>query len=441
MRVLIWASALQADILALSLRLDRDSETDLLIVAPNPEIYLKEPIAKKRPISCPILAMYASDTWSRAKEFGADVVVVDNHFPDPGLAPRLFVMWHGLGFKARGQRDLDDFYEKVRDATGFDPRSPNPHLMAQCYGEPDYLWRIDNWGMHPDNCRIIGMAYSDLLLNPPYSRKDLQSEYPSIDIVNRKTVLISFTWHYGGIFAYPTKSAGGMARSGMSIHRTRDLEFVRGLFSDIRAAGADIILCLHETHRYDPDLLAGIKAIAREAGNVEIREKKLHPDNLADLVASDVMVSNLSSFITYKYVMGDPTVHLCPTTPGRNSISLAIHRKGRLRSRSLEKNEAVWMTRPGDNGGLTTYDIWQTRMAVRTGLENADCCKKRAADWLERHVYGIDGHTTDRFVEALREFCARPLQRPPKSPLYTARRSLKKAAGRARDIAKSLMRR
>ena len=30
----------------------------------------------------------------------------------------------------------------------------------------DFRWRVENWGLHPDNCRVIGMAYSDLLLAP-----------------------------------------------------------------------------------------------------------------------------------------------------------------------------------------------------------------------------------------------------------------------------------
>jgi len=105
--------------------------------------------------------------------------------------------------------------------------------------------------------------------------------------------------------------------------------------------------------------------------------------------------------LIYQCVMGDPTVHLCPTTPGRDSIFLAIHRRGRLQPRALGRNEAVWMTQPRDNGGLTAYDLAQTKDAVREGLADPACCKVRSADWLKRHVHRIDGRSSERFAEAL----------------------------------------
>ena len=200
MRILIWATHLQTDILALTLFLDRCSDVELLVVTPNLATYLAQPIAAARPIAATMLDRDGSGMLERARGFAADIVVADNHLPPAGLAPRLFYMWHGLGWKARGRLDLGTFYRGVKRLTGVDPRQPNPAFRAQCYGPNDLRWRIDQWGLAAENCTEIGMTFSDLLLDPPYDRADLAAHY-AIDILRRPTVLLSITWHYGGVFS------------------------------------------------------------------------------------------------------------------------------------------------------------------------------------------------------------------------------------------------
>jgi len=211
-------------------------------------------------------------------------------------------------------------------------------------------------------------------------------------------------------------------------HEKHDLDFARSLFQYIREQGADIILCLHNAHRYTSSFLKGIRDIADKVGGIEIREKDKHPDNLADLIASDVMVSNLSSFITYEYVLGAPTVHICPTTPGKRSIAMAVHRHGHLKARVAHYGESLWMTSPEDNGGITAFDIFQTEEAIMKGLKDPSCCTTSSHDWLTKHVDGIDGHTCERFANALREFAARPVKVVPIQRRYQIERKLRNIA-------------
>ena len=139
-RVLIWATHLQTDILALALHLDRCRDIALMVVTPDRDIYLHEPCALARRFAAPLLDRNHPATAGLARDFAADVVVADNHVPPKGMAPRLFYMWHGMGWKARSALDLKVFYHQVRQLTGHDPRDPNPCFRAQCYGPTDRAW-------------------------------------------------------------------------------------------------------------------------------------------------------------------------------------------------------------------------------------------------------------------------------------------------------------
>ena len=194
MRVLIWATTLQADILALALHLDTCSDVELIVAAEGLEAYRRSMMARVRPLRAPLLDMNEPSTRDAIARLSPDVVVCDNHYPHFEAAPRVCSMWHGLGWKARPQADLTTFYKHIKRLTGTDPRSPNPRFLAQCYGEPDRAWRIDNWKLDPASCRTIGMAFSDLLREPPYTKAQLADSY-AIDVSARKTLLVNLTWH------------------------------------------------------------------------------------------------------------------------------------------------------------------------------------------------------------------------------------------------------
>lgn len=391
MRVLSWATTLQADAMALAQHLDR-SEHDLMVVAPHVDALRTEPIWRTRPLVCPLLDRADPDTTRRALAFGADVVVFDNHLPPLGVAPRVCSMWHGLGWKARPASDLVAFHEGIEVRTGIDPRAPNPRFLAQCYGEPDRRWRVERWGLDPSNCRVVGMPFSDLLRAPPYDRAALAPWYPELTFDGRPTVLLSFTWHYGRMLpgSWSGRADGDGARE--------DAALLRRIVDLVLSEGAQVLLSLHDRHRYDPAWLDALhEAVASQPG-VHVKHKDERPDNLADLIVADAMVTNLSSFVTYVYPSGRPSLHIVP--PARTDVRFAQVKRGKLRERR-DATAEPWMIDPLDNGGLSASTHDEVLAGIRRMLREPDCCRERAASWLARHVADVDGNACARMTDML----------------------------------------
>jgi hypothetical protein len=280
-------------------------------------------------------------------------------------------MWHGLGWKARGALDLKVFYAQVKRMIGSDPRVPGAGFMAQCYGPMDRAWRIENWRLPASACAEIGMTFSDLLLAPPYDKTAIASRY-KIDVLGRSTVMLSITWHYGGIFAAT-------------------------------------LICLHDRKRYDAEFIEAIERLAAAHPFVEVRFKDEHPDNLSDLLVADVMVSNLSSFLAYHYVLRRPSVHILPVSEETGLIERRIMLFSRFRLRAWKGTGAAWMLDPHDIGGAAATTADQAIAAVRAALDDPSLGEAATVSWLGRHVTGMDGRTAERFRDEIERFCARAL--------------------------------
>jgi hypothetical protein len=399
MRVLVWATHLQTDILAVAAYLDRSPDVDLLIVTPGAEVFLREPYARLKPFSAPVLDRDDPATHDRVMAFRADIAVADNHVPPRGYAQRLFYMWHGLGWKARSRLDLHVFYHQVQQLTGVDPRTPNSSFLAQCYGPTDQEWRVSNWGLPHSACAPVGMAFSDLLLQPPYSKQDIASEF-RIDVMRRKTVALAITWHYAGIFARQPKF-GRLAGSISSWHAYQnDLRFLRRTIELVQKRGANLLICLHDRHRYDPRFLEMVYSVAGESDMVEIRFKSEHPDNLADLLVADVMISNLSSFISYFYVLGRPAIHILPAQG--DVVERATMLFSRFRMNMRVRNGSAWMLDPRDVGGSTAANSEEALQQLKAVLHEPTSGEKATA-WLRRHVPLVDGKAAERAHHFLRQ--------------------------------------
>ncbi len=404
-RVLIWATHLQTDILALTSYLDQCPDVALLIVTPHADVFLQEPFAKARPFAAELLDRNHPDTTARVRAFKADVAVADNHIPPKGHAPRLFYMWHGMGWKARSRLDLKVFYHQVRQLTGIDPRRPNPNFMAQCYGPTDLAWRVENWGLPDSSCARIGMTFSDLLLDPPYDKQALASHY-KIDVIGRKTVLLSITWHYGGIFARPAsirRTLSGLFRRRLV--NTDDLGFLRRMIETVRSRQANLLICMHDRQRYDPNFLTSVAALADAHPFVEIRFKDEHPDNMTDLLVADVMVSNLSSFLAYHYLLRRPSVHILPAPADTIRIERMVMLLSRIRVRGWFRSEAAWMLAPSDTGGVVVIDSEEAAAAVESALDDPSSGVAATGRWLDRHIARIDGRAAARFKAYLEQLC------------------------------------
>jgi hypothetical protein len=64
------------------------------------------------------------------------------------------------------------------------------------------------------------------------------------------------------------------------------------------------------------------------------------------------------------------------------------------------------MNQPEDNGGLTACDADGALAAVDRAFAEPDCCRSRSAAWLEGHIHGRDGHTSERMAEVIEALVA-----------------------------------
>lgn len=398
-RVLIWATHFQTDILALTAYLDACPDVALLVVADDAAAFQSEPIAKALALAAPVLARSDAATMAHVRDFAADVVVADNHVPPKGVALRLFYMWHGLGWKARSKLDLAVFYRQVKRLTGIDPRRPNPRFLAQCYGPTDRAWRTAKWQLPAECCPEVGMACIALLRDPPYGKATIAAQY-AIDVVRRRTVLLSITWHSGGAF------------DGGAI----DLDLVRQLIETTADCDANLLVCLHDRHRYAAAFLDGLESLVAAAQHSELRFKNEHPDNLSDLVVADVMVSNLSSFLVYHYVSGRPAIHLVPDRQG--PVERVAMLFSRFRTRRRINAEDAWMIDPADTGGVRVSDPASAGHAVWQALDDPLAGGEASREWLARHLPGLDANAPQRIKACLETLCggAIPIGRRDVSP-------------------------
>lgn len=415
-RVIVWATHLQTDILALAAHLDTCPDVEMLIVAADTAAFRREPIARAMGLRARLVDRNDSRTRRRVRAFAAHVVVADNHVPPKGTAPRLFYMWRGLGWKARSKLDLATFYLQVRRLTGADPRRPNPRFLAQCYGPVDRDWRIGDWELPRSACVETGMAFAALLRDPPYDRATIARQF-RIDVTRRKTVLLSITWHSGGIF--PGASDGA---------------FVRDLLAAVRSRDANLLICLHDRHRYPAALLADLEALAAADPACELRFKSDHPDNLSDLLVADVMVSNLSSFLTYFYVLGRPAIHIVPEPAARlDRVTMLF---SRFRFNRRVRADAAWMIDPADTGGPRATDPQATIAATLAVLDDPAPGAVAARQWLERHVPRLDDQAPARIKQALETLCRDGAHNPRRLPVYPPKAVEPPSCG-SRDVAAS----
>ncbi|NRA37468.1 MAG: hypothetical protein HRU15_04965 [Planctomycetes bacterium] len=403
MRVLIWATSLQADVLALALFLDAHEQHELLIAATGKDIYLEQPIARTKPFRSHLIDRLADDVEGIIGAFDPEVTVVDNHFPQFKTSPFLCKMWFGLGWKAPDKKELKLYFEEVTRLTGASPEEKNPYFMAQCYGPHDMAWRIAGMHIHEDNCRIVGMPFSDVLLNPPYAREQIAEHY-TIDVMRRKTVLVNFTWHYSSTTTQNSVESNWLSRLlGRDSMDKNDEVFLRRLVESIIHEGANVLFCMHDKWRYDNAYLSIFYHLrAKYPNRVEVKHKDESPDNLMDLLVADVMVSNLSSFVTFFYFTGKPTVHLVP----RESTTKKSLKARRVSAVSELNVDGKYMTDPDDNGGITVYSRRDCVRAIIRGLREPQCCKKRSEKFIREKMPDFVGESSAAYVEALEKFVA-----------------------------------
>ncbi len=247
------------------------------------------------------------------QRFRANVVIIDDEPPDFQVAPRLLYLWHGLGmWKVKPRAEISGFPQWLSRHVG-DVRRSTPRFRAQCYGERSRGWWIMWWGFAADCCIPWGMAYSDWLLAPPYGREYARRAI-GLPAAAGPTLLLCLSWHYGSRFG----AWGDLA------------DIVSLVAASATERGGYVLLCMHDRCEYEAAALDRVGQVLRDCPNVVLRHKSEHPDNLADILAADVMISNYSSLLGFFYVTGKPSIHLDPRNSDGTMPDIMSWVSGRL---------------------------------------------------------------------------------------------------------------
>ena len=115
------------------------------------------------------------------------------------------------------------------------------------------------------------------------------------------------------------------------------------------------------------------------------------------------MISNLSSFLTYFYVLGRPAVHIVPDPAA--PIERVAMLFSRFRLRRQVRADSAWMIDPADTGGPRASDAKATIAATLAALDNPAPGAAAAKAWLKRHVPMLDECAPARIKQALEALC------------------------------------
>lgn len=385
MKILIKASTFGADLFWLTHYLDKKPDVTVKVLLSDPESFLDEGIAKKFPIKAELLKKTLKSYWFKPRNFKPDVTIMDNKLPIKALSPKGFMLWHGFGWK--GPNDVEEFSWMHRgiQTTWGNAQEPNPDFMWHCFGPWDFDHRTKISGFHPENCRIGGAASHDLLRNP-LSKEELQPYFP-FDVVNRKTVLIAPTWHYGEVFA----------------HWGNDKDLFERLFQKIEDYDSNVILRLHDSFRFDSEYVQFLEDLSERHPNVLLKFKDRNPDNLMDLMVSDILLTNYSSIANLYYATLRPTIHIYPVKNEDEEFQWLQSTLIGVRKKTVDSVKYIWKLSPEENGGLIARDFDMMLDQLEMAFSNPDCCKQKSQEFLDKYMLGADGKNCDRIFAALEE--------------------------------------
>ncbi|MGM0577789.1 MAG: CDP-glycerol glycerophosphotransferase family protein [Myxococcota bacterium] len=388
MRILVWATTFGADLLSFTRYLDRRSDTQVKVVMGDPKLYRRQGVSELFPVQADLVRRRGLHDVAGVPFFRPHVTILDNRVPLRATSPKGMVLWHGFGWK--GPNDRKEFralHMQLRRAWG-DPLSPNPDFRWQCFGPWDFEHRTEVSGFHPDNCRVLGAASHDDL-REPIPKERLQPYYP-FDVVNRKTVLLAPTWHYGEVFA----------------HWGTDADLFRRLLGHLERRGANVILRLHDSFRFERAYRRFLTRLADEHDHVMLKFKDRDPDNFLDLQVADALVTNYSSIANLYYATRRPTIHVYPVRSEDEAFQWKQYTLLGVRERTVESARYVWKLPPEDHGGMLARSFPRLVEQLDEALDDPTCCEVAAGEFLDRHMLGADGRNCERTWEALEELVA-----------------------------------
>ncbi|TNE72775.1 hypothetical protein EP331_06390 [bacterium] len=378
MNVLIYATTFGADLLSLAYYLQNKKGIKLKVSLPNVDVFKNEPINKLFPLDVELLERDWTQNLGKIKDFKPDITIMDNNIPIRKTSPKALILWHGYGWK--GPNDVEEFkwlHRNIRLSWG-DMMVPNPDITWQCFGPLDFEHRTKTSGFHEENCKILGAASHDQLINP-IEKELLQPFYP-FDVVNKKTVLLAPTWHYGEVFS----------------HWGNDETIFRELIKYLESKDTNLILRLHDSDRFDTKYVDFLNRLKSDYPNIVLKFKNQNPDNFLDLQVADVMLTNFSSIANLYYATKRPTIHIYPVASEDEAF---LHRRKTIfgqMTKQIESVKFIWKFSPEENGGLLARSFAQMMEQLETALNNPDCCVSSSQKYLDKHMLGADGKNRGR---------------------------------------------
>ncbi len=385
MKILIKATTFGADLYWLTHYLDKIPGVIVKVLLKDPEKFEEEAIFNIFPLKAELIRKKLLSYILKPAGFTPDITIMDNKLPLKAQSPKGFMLWHGFGWK--GPNDMEEFswlHRAIKTAWG-SALVPNPNFVWQCFGEWDFEHRTKVSGFHPDNCRILGAASHDLLRNP-VPKEQLQPYYP-FDIVNRKTVLIAPTWHYGEVFA----------------HWGKDKELFEALFKKIEEHDANVILRLHDSYRFDKEYVRFLEELSEKHPSVMLKFKDKNPDNLADLMASDILLTNFSSIANLFYATKRPTIHIYPVKSEDEEFYWRQSTVVGVRGKKIDSVKYIWKLPPEENGGLLAENFPMLIEQLEQAFNDPTCCEEKSQQFLDKYMLGADGKNCERIWQAIQD--------------------------------------
>jgi hypothetical protein len=385
MRICFWSTTFQSDNHALAHHLSSSQDFDVTVAMPSPERFEREAVLSLLPFRGRLLDREAAETKRILSDEPFDCVVLDNHVPSYAIAPNIYVLWHGFGWR------IDDLKTMRRELGKWvgDVTRENPRFRWHAMGRWDRQYRIDHSLLDASNVVALGSPYSDWLLpdsavRASFDRRARQPRY-SIDLA-RPVVTLGLTWHHGG-------SLG---------HWGDEETLLTTLVQHIAARGASTLLRMHDQSRYRRDYVALIERLAaRFSGSLMLKWKDSSPDSLVDLLVSDVLISNYSSLSNAFYFTGRPTIHIDPHDASAAKLQTYAMFMGMPMLRTVSGPEELWKLPPSEHGGLRAQSFPELLSQIDRALSEPGCCAVQAQSFVGRYVQTADGHSAARAAAGL----------------------------------------
>ncbi|MAL16113.1 MAG: hypothetical protein CL670_11965 [Balneola sp.] len=385
MKILIYATTFGADLLSFTKYLSDETDAEVKVLLDDVDQFKKEGIFDFWDIDVELHNSSKITLIRGIKGFEPDVTIMDNNIPLRMISPKALILWHGYGWK--GPNDEEEFKWLHRNIklTWGSMKEPNPDIKWATFGEVDFKHRTEVSGFHEENCVNLGSASHDYL-QKDVPKEQLQKYYP-FDVVNKKTVLIAPTWHYGEVFS----------------HWGDEDQLFNKLLTDMKEKGVNVILRLHDSYRFEHHYLEFLQSLETKYDNILLKFKDHHPDNFLDLQVADLLVTNFSSIANLFYATRRPTVHVYPVKSKDESFMWLNKTVFGIKKKKVDSIKFIWKYPPEDNGGMLAKSFDSMMNQINKGLEQPDCCTDAAQKYLDKHMLSADGKNCERIWKAINE--------------------------------------